>query len=193
MSNCFPSQLRNSFSKWAELSDEQWATLSNIFRIKEVAAKNSVAFPGDNRHELIFVCKGLLRFYFISSDGKESNKAFIVENEFAGPLASAMLGLPIYYGIEALEDTTMQVANFNDFTELYSKDLVFERIGRKLAERLLVRKELRTRSMLEQNARERYLKLLAENPKLIKRVPQYHMASYLGITEVSLSRLKNKS
>ena len=78
-----------------------------------------------------------------------------------------------------------------EFTELYSHDLVYERLGRKLAEQLLVRKELRMRSMLEQSASERYLEFVKKYPDLVDRIPQYHLASYLGITEVSLSRLKN--
>ncbi|MEM7345241.1 MAG: Crp/Fnr family transcriptional regulator [Chloroflexota bacterium] len=185
------SQLRQAFTQWADLSDQQWETVATIFQERQVNARDFVSFPGDDTHELIFVGQGLLRFYYISAEGKETNKAFIAENEFAGPLASAMLGLPIYYGIQALESTTMLVAPFAQFTALYAQDLAFERLGRKLAEQLLVRKELRMRSMLEQNARERYLDFLQKQPTLVDRIPQYHLASYLGITEVSLSRLKN--
>ena len=68
---------------------------------------------------------------------------------------------------------------------------MFERLGRKLIESLLVRKELRTRSLLQQSAKERYLSFLETYPHLVARIPQYQLASYLGITEVSLSRLKN--
>ena len=148
--------------------------------------------PGDETHELLFCCQGVLRFYYLSADGKETNKAFIAENEFAGPLASTMLGLPVYYGIQALEQTDYLVAPLSQFTALYSANPLFERIGRKLAELLLMRKELRMRSMLEQTATERYLDFKAKNPSLINRIPQYQLASYLGISEVSLSRLKNK-
>jgi hypothetical protein len=56
---------------------------------------------------------------------------------------------------------------------------------------LLVRKELRTRSLLQQNAKERYLSFLETYPNLADRIPQYQLASYLGITEVSISRIKN--
>ena len=183
--------LRQAFSPWADLSDELWSELAAIFRLKSAVDREFVTLPGEDTHELIFVCKGLLRFYYLSADGKETNKAFIAEHQFAGPLASAALGLPIYYGIQALEDTTMLIAPFRAFTALYDKDSRFERIGRKFAELLLIRKEKRTRSLLQQNASERYHDLLHSHPDLIQRIPQYHLASYLGITEVSLSRLKN--
>ncbi|MEM8860576.1 MAG: Crp/Fnr family transcriptional regulator, partial [Chloroflexota bacterium] len=181
-------EMRQAFEEWAPLNEEQWSTLASIFKVKRATAKEFITFPGDLDHELIFVGDGLLRFYFLAADGKENNKAFIAENEFAGPLASAALGLPLYYGVQAIEDTTMLVAQFKDFTSLYDEDYIFERLGRKLAELLLVRKELRTRSLLEKSAAERYLEFIESHPDLINRVPQYHLASYLGVTEVSLSR-----
>jgi CRP-like cAMP-binding protein len=183
--------LREAFTQWSNLSDNQWDILSSKFKIRQASPRDYVAFPGDLAHELIFVGQGLLRFYYVSADGKESNKAFIAENEFAGPLASALMGLPIYYGIQAMEATTMLIVPFSEFTALYSQDALFERLGRRLAEQLLVRKEMRTRSFLEQTANERYIDFIKKHPGLAERIPQYQLASYLGISEVSLSRLKN--
>ena len=66
----------------------------------------------------------------------------------------------------------------------------FERLGRKLAEHILVRKERKARSLMLQSATERYASLVAERPDLVQRVPQYHLASYLGMTDVHLSRVR---
>ncbi|MEM7333774.1 MAG: Crp/Fnr family transcriptional regulator [Chloroflexota bacterium] len=185
-------QLKTQLTLWASLDEDEWRELSQIFHTARARPKTAVSHPGDQASNLIFVCKGLLRFYYLSESGKETNKAFVAENEFAGPLASAQLGLPLYFGIEALEETTMLVAPFEAFTALYDQAPAFERLGRKLAELLLIRKELRMRSMLEQTATERYLDFVKKNPSLIERIPQYHLATYLGITEVSLSRLKRE-
>lgn len=141
-------------------------------------------------HELMFVCSGLLRFYYLAEDGTESNKAFAAENDFAGPLAASYLDLPVIYGIQTLEPTTMLVANYYDFVALFDEHPVFDRLGRRLAEWFLVRKELRTRSLLQHQAKDRYLTFKERFPQITERVPQYHIASYLGITEVTLSRLK---
>lgn len=185
------AQLHTAVSQWVNLNEAQWQQLAAIFRPRRVEARQFIVLPGADQHEIIFVNEGLLRFYYVGEDGEETNKAFIGENEFAGPLASAALGLPLYFGIEALEPTHMLVAQYNDYVNLFEQDLVFERLGRKLTETLLVRKELRTRSLLQQNATERYLGFLETYPHLAERIPQYHLASYLGIAEVSLSRLKN--
>lgn len=186
-------QLHTAVSQWVDLSATQWQQLAAIFRPRLAEKGQYVALPGDNTHQIIFVNDGLLRFYYIDEEGQETNKAFVGENEFAGPLASAIAGLPLYFGIQALETTHLLAAPYANYARLFEQDLIFERLGRKLTETLLVRKEMRTRSLLQQNATERYLGFLEMYPHLVNRIPQYHLASYLGISEVSLSRLKNST
>ena len=182
--------MRAVLDQWMVLSDSQWERFAGIFRVANQPAHSSLLLPGDLVHELLFVVDGLLRFYYLDEDGVESNKAFIGEHEFAGPLASASLNVPVIYGIETLEPTTLLVARYADFVSLFDIDPVYDRLGRKFAELLLIRKELRMRNMLQKKARDRYLDFMERYPQLLQRVPQYHIASYLGITEVSLSRLR---
>lgn len=185
-------QMRTAVTQWVEMPDSQWHNLRSIFHLKRLPDRAYAALPGTTTHDLVFVCEGLLRFYYVSDDETETNKAFIAENDFASPLAASALNLPIYYGIQTLEPTTMLVARYTDFAALFEQHPIFDRLGRKMAERLLIRKELRTRSLLQQKAKERYLTFKQQYPNLIKRIPQYHIASYLGITEVTLSRLKRE-
>ena len=177
-------------SNWVSLSDAQFERLFSIFQPKKAQAQSSLLLPGDRVHELIFVVSGLLRFYYLDENGAESNKAFVAENEFAGPLASAALDLPVIYGIQTLETSTLLIARYSDFSSLFDEHPAYDRLGRKFAELLLVRKELRMRSLLQKKAADRYVEFCEQYPDLLQRVPQYHIASYLGITEVSLSRLR---
>lgn len=183
-------QMQRVIRTWVKPTERQWEILSGIFHIKKIEAGEYLLQPGDNQHELLFVCEGLLRFYYPAKNGTESNKAFVGENTFAGALAASALKLPVIYGVEALESSTLLMTNIADFTELYDEHPVFDRLGRKLTELLLMRKELRTRSFMQQSAKERYLDFCDKHSELLARVPQYHIASYLGISEVSLSRLK---
>ncbi len=183
-------QMQTALVKWVDLAEPQWNLLASSFRVKTAQKQEYILLPGAKVHELYFVCNGLLRFYYITDDGMESNKAFIAENTFAGSLTAYNLDLPILYGVQALEPTVLLVASFSDFVALFEQHPIFDRLGRKLAEWLLIKKELRARSLLQQQAKERYLDFVKQYPDLVKRVPQYHIASYLGITEVSLSRLK---
>lgn len=184
--------LRTALNQWSELPDEQWKDLASIFRVKTAAENDFILMPGDRNYELIFVNKGLLRIYYINEDGEESNKAFPDKGMFAGPLATALLGMPSRYGIQALEPTTMLATNYEDYFEILDRDPVFDRLGRKILEWVLGQRELREQSLLQQSAKERYLDFIEKHPDLIQRIPQYHIASYLGITEVSLSRLRKK-
>lgn len=183
-------QMRKAVDEWVSLSDAQFERLFSIFQLKQAPAQSSLLLPGDRVHELVFIASGLLRFYYLDDDGVESNKAFVAENEFAGPLASAALDLPVIYGIQTLEPSTLLCASYADFSHLFDEDPLYDRLGRKFAELLLVRKELRMRSMLQKKAVERYVEFREQYPDLLQRVPQYHIASYLGITEVSLSRIR---
>jgi len=183
-------QLHTAVRQWVTLSDRQWETLSTIFRVRNVDEQEHLVLPGDSVYELYFVGSGLLRFYYQAENGTETNKAFIPENTFVGPLAAPSLDLPVVYGIQALEPATLLVTPYAEFVALFDEHPIFDRLGRKLAEWFLARKELRARNLLQHQARERYLAFQQQFPELAKRVPQYHIASYLGITEVSLSRLK---
>ncbi len=184
--------MRKALADWVDLTDNQFSQLAEIFNSRTVKAKQDILLPHTSVHKIYFVCDGLLRFYYLSDRGVESNKAFVAENTFAGALAALNLDLPVLYGIQALEPTTYLVARLQDFVDLYEQDYAFERLGRKFAEWLLIRKELRTRSLLQQQAKQRYVSFMQNYSGLISRVPQYHIASYLGITEVSLSRIKRE-
>lgn len=184
-------RMRDILSQWVDLTDHQWLAFSSIFEVKTYRPLEHILLPGTKNFELLFTFEGLLRFYYCGKNGNESNKAFVAENTFVGPLASSVLDLTVIFGIQAIEHTICLKANFSDFTVLFNADPIFDRLGRLLAESLLVRKELRTRSLLQDNAQDRYLTFLSEERAIAHRIPQYHIASYLGITEVSLSRIKN--
>ncbi|NOG47077.1 MAG: Crp/Fnr family transcriptional regulator [Calditrichaeota bacterium] len=184
-------QLRTVINQWLELEKKQWKDLKSIFTIMEYSENEHIVLPGENFFQLFFVNKGLFRLYYLDQKGKEFNKSFICENMFGGPVAFSILDIPLYYGMHTLEETSLLVANYNEFNALYDSHPIFDRLGRKLAEWLLIKKELRERSFLIEDAKERFLDFAKNYPGLLKRIPQYHIASYLGISEVSLSRLKN--
>ncbi|MEO0558262.1 MAG: Crp/Fnr family transcriptional regulator [Bacteroidota bacterium] len=178
--------------RWAPLDANRQLELANRFEMRRVEAGEALALPGDDRHDILFVAEGLLRFYYPGSDGRETNKAFVVEGEFAGAVASAQLGVPLLYGIEALEATTVLASSYRAFSELMDADPAFERLGRKLAETILARKERKARDLMLKSASERYADLLETRPDLVQRVPLYHLASYLGMTDVHLSRVRRE-
>ncbi|MDX1660774.1 MAG: Crp/Fnr family transcriptional regulator [Gemmatimonadota bacterium] len=183
-------RLRRALARWSDLPNPQWEELASIFRERQVPAGAYLLRPGDEDYDLMFVGEGLLRIYYIGEEGREWNKAFPAEGGFAGPLATALLGEPSRYGIQALEPSRLLAARYADYFELLESHPAFDRLGRRIVEWVLGQRELRERSLLQDGAAERYAEFRARHPELIGRVPQYHVASYLGVTEVTLSRLR---
>lgn len=174
----------------AGLTGAEGRRLAAAFGARTYGAREPVALPGGAVHDVLFVHAGLLRFYYPSDGGKESNKAFAAEGEFAGALGAAALDLPPLYGVEALEPSVVLAAPCAALAELMDRDRALDRFGRRLAETILARKERRTRALMQQSAAERYADFVRSRPDLVQRVPQYEVASYLGVTDVHLSRVR---
>ncbi len=184
------SLMRTTLAQWVTFTDEQWAQFTAVFKQMKAKRGTHLVLPNEPHQRIYFVGKGLLRIYYATEDGKEYNKSFIAEGRFGGSLSSCILGRSLGYGIQTLEPCQLLVARYADFAALFDEDLVFERLGRRFAEWLLIKKELREQSFLKESAAERYASFRAMYPALEQRVPQYHIASYLGIAEASLSRLR---
>jgi CRP-like cAMP-binding protein len=183
-------QMRSAIASWVEFAEPEWGRFAKLFHVRWIQEGDHFLLPDATLDELCFVCSGLLRAYYLADDGTEANKTFIADREFAGPLPAAALGQSVVCGIQALEPTTLLVAQYADFAALLDEHPVFGQFQHKLTAWLLNRKEMRTRSLLLGGARERYFDFVERYPQLVGRVPQYHIASYLGITEVHMSRLR---
>jgi CRP-like cAMP-binding protein len=99
---------------------------------------------------------------------------------------------PCSFFIQALERTDTIVLPNRLLNELYDRHVCWERFGRKMAEHLVIIKEAREKELLLDSLEVRYQRFLKEFPSLVDRIPQYHIASYLGVTDVALSRLRQK-
>ena len=151
-----------------------------------------VARAGEIVENFYFLVSGLVRFFYSTEAGKEFNKHFSMENGFAGSFHSMVLGEPCGFFIQALERTETIVLPNTRLRELYDRHPCWERLGRGNAEQLLLIKEAREKELLLDSLEVRYRRFLREFPGLADRLPQYHIASYLGVTDVALSRLRRK-
>ena len=179
-------------SCWADAPDAVWADFRGAFHSLTVDAGGHVVREGDPCPDVFFVADGLLRLYYTDRGGREWNKAFAPEGAFTGSIASGLLGVPAPYGVQALEPSSLLAVRWRDLEALYDRHPALERLGRRIAEQVAVKKELRERAFLEQTPTERYRAFVRERPDLAERLPLYHVASYVGVTEVSLSRIRGR-
>ncbi len=176
----------------SNIEQEEFMMLLKLFELRTYKNKSHIIDPTEEKSSVFFILSGLIRYYYLAEDGKEWNKAFISEDMMCTSFSKDFLGLVSPYGIQAIEETTILIAEFSKFQLLYEKSPRIERLGRKLIERILISKMKRERSFLQDSAKTRYVDFSKNNPKLFQRIPQYHLASYLGITEASLSRISNE-
>ena len=147
---------------------------------------------GEVANNFYFIASGLVRFFYSTEDGKEFNKHFAMEHGFAGSFQSLVLGEPCGFFIQALERTETIVLPNRVLNEFYDRHPCWERIGRRNAENLALFKEMREKEFLLDSLETRYRRFLKDYPGLADRISQYHIASYLGVTDVALSRIRKK-
>ena len=129
---------------------------------------------------------------FYDKENKEINTWFGFENELLGSFLPLFSNLPSYENIQFLEDATLHYISANDLNELYSKDNELNTIGRKMAEYYCKVLEERIASLQVDSAEERYILLQKEYPHALQRISLGHIASYLGISQETLSRIRKK-
>lgn len=147
---------------------------------------------GDHSDTLFVLESGLVRLYYSTPEGRERNKAFYREGQTTGPVSAAISGSPSPFSIECLEFTEAISFRFRDLLAATESNPGVSRLYRDMLAQAFIRNEQREAMLLTSNAEQRYRWLLQHEPELTGRVPQFHLASYLGMDAVSLSRLKAK-
>lgn len=170
-------------------AEADWNTFVERTVVKKVEQGTRIVEAGQRVHHAYFCSEGLFRLFYLLPDGREYNVAFSLEQDFATSYGSMVKGEASAFSIEAMEDSVVIEISYDLLKELMDTSPMWERFVRTSVERLYIRKEERERELLCYSALERYKAFLLKYPGLEKRIPQYHIASYIGISPVSLSRL----
>lgn len=156
-----------------------------------VVPKTILLEEGEVADRLYFVEKGCLRLFFLH-DGKDVTFQFFTEGEMVASFNSMLFRQPSDFSLESIEASELITMSRDDFTTLIdSNHKIREYYEKKLIERFSAYQKLFL-SHIKLNPRQRYERLMKEQPELIRRVPQHYIASYLGITSVSLSRIRGR-
>jgi len=172
------------------LSEEEFEVCKTLFTSKKVRKKQFMLQEGDVNKYQIFVNKGLLRSYTIDEKGSEHILQFALEGWWTADLYSFFTEEPSLFNIEALEDSELLLINRPSWETLLEKLPVLERYFRILIQNSLIATQRRLMESLSETAEKKYLKFMQLYPESIQRVPQHMIASYLGITRETLSRLR---
>ncbi len=175
-----------------EFSNENYALLMQIAAEKIIRKKEILFRPEKPANKILFIKNGLLRGYKIL-DGKDHTHHFYFSDWFATDYASFLNETPGQIYIESLEDTEYYEFQKKDLIKLYSQSHQLATLGRIIAEQAYLTTVDKLANMQLLDLNEKYRNLMKKNPKLIQRVPQKYIASYLGVSEQSLSRIKKQA
>lgn len=154
------------------------------------ADKNKILQPiGHSCKTIYFLEKGMARIFYFK-EHVDITESFSFENQLVVRFESLFTGKPSQKGIELLENSELIAIDAAKLFKLFDLHPDIERLFRKITEAALVEQINRIESLQFHTAEERYKSLLSESPDILKRVPLKHIASYLGITAVSLSRIR---
>src|SRR5690606_22045478 len=145
---------------------------------------------GNKSDQVAFVASGLARLFYAREDGRECNNGFVVARDFMAALDSLITNEPSAQNIQALTPMQLFVAPYAELTRFFERSVYWQRVQRRILEKVYVKKVRREASLLLENAEQRYQAFLDEYPAVADVVPDYHLAAYLDITAEALSCLK---
>jgi CRP-like cAMP-binding protein len=190
---------KNFIQKHIELTDEDWRLFSSHLKVKYLKKGEGIYFDNNIWDKLYFISSGLVRSYLINDHGQEFTRHFHfnskesdILNLFIVDYKSFINQVPSSVLFEVLEDSKLYVLDRDIAYKMYSKSAKWERYGRRVAEIAYIRKTEMYEEILLYNTKTRYKNLLSNMQELIHKVPQYHIASFLGISPVTLSRIKKE-
>lgn len=173
-------------------TEEEWADFAECWQPFDFPRNHIITDFGEIERYFYFVHHGVIRLYFEKGE-EEYNMGFSYYGEFSGDYESLVKQKSAQYCTETISSTQGLKIHYDDLQRLFSKYKVFERWGRLFNEMILCGFGIYFRSLLADSAEERFNRLMAQSPHVFQIIPQKHLASYLGMTPETFSRMRKKS
>ena len=184
--------LINQVTSRVELSEDEIQTFLSCFTIKKVKKRQFIIQPDYIAKHRNLVLEGAFRAYVVAEEGQDHTITFAIEDWWITDYNSYIFQQPATMFVVALEDSIILQIDYEKEQELKRINHKFETFFRMVAERGLAFQQRRIISNLIHTAEERYENYVSKYPLIVQRVPQYTLASYLGMTTEFLSRIRNK-
>ncbi len=178
--------------KWSKITEADESIILSAFEDASVKKKKDLLAPEQVCKYIYFIVKGCVRSYCVDNKGSEHIYQIRMDNNWISDLESFFSQSPSKYYIEAIEDTSMLRISYDRLEKLYDEVPAIERYFRILFQKAYLNALERLNATMWESAHERYKKMLKEHPDMFQRVPLVYIASYLGITPESLSRIRKQ-
>jgi CRP-like cAMP-binding protein len=184
-------QIEKVLSSFISLEQSEIDYFISKLQVRQLKRKEFLLHEGQVCKHSYFINSGCLR-YFYNIEGQEVTGQFFFENGWYADYTSYLSGKPLDKNIQALEKTELLLLSKTDLDKLFIEIPKFEKFGRLIAENAFLGLQQYTQSLTKETPEERYINLIKNRPKVIERIPQHYIASYLGIKAPSLSRIRKR-
>ena len=184
--------LKKNIDKRIKITDNEFETCTKFFEPRRIKKRQFLLHEREVAKYIAFVNSGCLRSYTIDHLGNEHVIQFAVKDWWIADMSSYLSGLPSTFNIDALQDCDVLLLETSKREELLATVPKFERYFRLLMEANYIATHKRINESLSTSAEERYLNFIKNYPNLLEQIPQNQIASYLGITPQSLSRIRKE-
>jgi CRP-like cAMP-binding protein len=184
--------LHEQLNRIEPLGHDAWADAARCLYPRRFPSGAHVLEAGQVASHLYFILSGVARFYYLHPEGREFNKSFATRGEVLASISSLAMDLPSSFSVQALTTCECVGLSHRDLLGLSEQYRDWNRLRIRLLEMLAIKKERREADFLLLSAQERYEKFLREYAEVAGPIPNYHIASYLGITEQALSRIRRR-
>ncbi len=181
-----------NIKRYVDLSVADEDAFAAIVSTRLIKRRQFIVQPNFVCTHQTYVLKGAFRSYFVSPEGVEHTIQFAIEDWFISDFNSYLNQEPASLFVEALEDATVQQIAYNDVESWCERNPRFERFFRRVAQKSFAYAQRRVLSNLGKSAEDRYLEFVTQYPDIVQRVPQYTLASYLGMSPEFLSKIRKR-
>ncbi|MEZ5015801.1 MAG: Crp/Fnr family transcriptional regulator [Flavipsychrobacter sp.] len=184
------TDIKRVLNGYTPIAEEAWTALESLFKPHSLKRNEYLFRAGDRPHSGSMLLHGVLRVFYTRNDGVEYNKNFFVPGMSPTPITSLISKQPSALNFQALTDAEVLLFNFDKFLQLTKEHPSLNTFYRRLLEQLWMHKERQEIMMVTNDATTNYKIFQEQFPNLEQQIPQYHIASYLGITPIQLSRIR---
>jgi CRP-like cAMP-binding protein len=186
------TNLKQLIRQITPISDIEFEDTILYFKEKTLKKGDFFVQQGKVCRQIAFINNGILRTFYLNEKAEETTSCFCTENNLTTSYKSFILQSPSTLSIQALEETELLVIDYDNLQKLYATSLAWQTIGRTVAEREFIVMEQYASVLNNETAKEKYLRLLKEQPQIIQKSPVNFISSYLGITTRTLSRIRKE-